>query len=148
VVDDRLPPVAGLTEAHSGESGAKKHQVELVRGSGIVFAILAFPTRKWSNLTAKIIAVLDEKGTTVRHAHELTGFAAADFSRVRQAKLASFMIDRLITMLDRLNKDVEVTVTVQPRRALPRTALTIGISTPMVGWKMRDDSTNMALLQN
>lgn len=107
-----------------------KDDMELVRGSGNVFRDLGLPNPEVEQLkailAAKIIAVLDEQGISVRRAHELTGFAAADFSRVRQAKLARFTIDRLITMLDRLNQDVEVTVTVQQRRAPPRSALTIG----------------------
>jgi hypothetical protein len=41
-------------------------------------------------LAANIIAVLDEQKICVRRAHELTGFAAAGFSRVRQAKVQRF----------------------------------------------------------
>jgi predicted XRE-type DNA-binding protein len=36
---------------------------------------------------------------------------------VRQAKLSRFTIDRLMAMLDRLDQDVEVTVSVQPKAA-------------------------------
>jgi predicted XRE-type DNA-binding protein len=66
-------------------------------------------------LAAKIIGVLDGLKISVRAAHDLSGFAAADFSRVRQAKLARFTIGRLMAMLDRLDQDVEVTVNVQSR---------------------------------
>jgi predicted XRE-type DNA-binding protein len=65
---------------------------------------------------AGIIGALDGENLTVRRAHELTGFAASDFSRVRQAKLSRFTVDRLMSMLDKLDQDVEVTVSVQPRR--------------------------------
>ena len=41
----------------------------------------------------------------------------ADFSRVRQAKLRRFTIDRLMAMLGRLNQDVEISVKVRPRHA-------------------------------
>ncbi len=47
----------------------------------------------------------------------MTGIAAADFSRIRQAKLKGFTIDRLMTILDRLNRDVQVSVSVLPRVA-------------------------------
>jgi predicted XRE-type DNA-binding protein len=94
---------------------------ELVHGSGNVFRDLGLPNTEAEQLKAtlatKIIAVLDKQSFTVRSAHEKTGFAAADFSRVRQAKLARFTIDRLMAMLDRLGQDVEVTVSVQPRAA-------------------------------
>ncbi|MDG6746057.1 XRE family transcriptional regulator, partial [Staphylococcus aureus] len=53
---------------------------------------------------------------TVRAAEKITGVAAADFSRIRQAKLKGFTIDRLMTILDRLNRDVQVSVSVLPRK--------------------------------
>ena len=93
--------------------------IELVHGSGNVFRDLGLPNPEAEQLkailAAKIIAVLDNENITVRSAHEKTGFAAADFSRVRQAKLARFTIDRLMAMLDRLGQDVEVTVSVRAR---------------------------------
>ena len=66
-------------------------------------------------LAGKIIEVLDEQKISVRRAHELTGFAAADFSRVRQAKLQRFTVDRLMQMLAKLNQDVEVSISIRPR---------------------------------
>jgi predicted XRE-type DNA-binding protein len=45
----------------------------------------------------------------------MTGVAAADFSRIRQARLKGFTIDRLMTILDRLNRKVQVSVAVFPR---------------------------------
>ena len=93
--------------------------IELVHGSGNVFRDLGLPNPEAEQLkailAAKIIAVLDVQKITVRHAHDMTGFAAADFSRVRQAKLARFTIDRLMAMLDKLDQDVEVSVKVEPR---------------------------------
>jgi predicted XRE-type DNA-binding protein len=97
--------------------------IELVHGSGNVFRDLGIANPEVEQLkailAAKIIGILDQPGLTVRAAHERTGFAAADFSRVRQAKLARFTIDRLMSMLDKLDHDVEVTVSVQPRRSAP-----------------------------
>ncbi len=82
-------------------------------------AILATRTRRYLQLkavlAAKIIDVLDQQKISVRQAHERTGFAVADFSRVRQAKLQRFTIDRLMAMLGRLDQDVEVSVDVRPR---------------------------------
>jgi predicted XRE-type DNA-binding protein len=99
---------------------------ELVHGSGNVFRDLGLANPEIEQLkailSAKIIGVLDNQKLTVRRAHELTGFAAADFSRVRQAKLSRFTVDRLMSMLDRLGQDVEVTVRVQPRSGAPNSA--------------------------
>jgi predicted XRE-type DNA-binding protein len=53
-------------------------------------------------LASKITGVLDGQNISVRRAHDMAGFAAADFSRVRQARLSRFTIDRLMSMLDRL----------------------------------------------
>lgn len=50
-------------------------------------------------LAAQILKVLDKRKLTVRAAGDLTGMAAADFSRVRQAKLDRFTIDRLMAIL-------------------------------------------------
>ena len=90
---------------------------ELVRGSGNVFRDLDHPNADAEQLrailAAEIIHVLDERGLTVRQAGSLTGIAAADFSRIRNANLSRFTIDRLMTILNRLNRKVEVTVTVQ-----------------------------------
>src|SRR5271156_1779814 len=94
-------------------------EFELVRGSGNLFRDMGDANAEVLQLKAilagKIIEVLDEQKISVRRAHELTGFAAADFSRVRQAKLQRFTVDRLMQMLGKLNQDVEVSVSIRPR---------------------------------
>jgi predicted XRE-type DNA-binding protein len=96
-------------------------EFELIRGSGNVFRDMGDANAEVLQLKAilagKIIEVLDEQKISVRHAYELTGFAAADFSRVRQAKLQRFTVDRLMQMLIKLNQDVEVSVSIRPRPA-------------------------------
>ena len=95
---------------------------ELVYGSDNVFRDFGLADadilQAKAILATKIIGALDDQKISVRRAHELTGFAAADFSRVRQAKLQRFTIDRLMTMLVKLNKDVEISIDVHPRRAV------------------------------
>lgn len=87
---------------------------ELVRGSGNVFADFGDPNAEIEQLkailAARIIRVLDARGLTVRAAEELTGTAAADFSRIRRVKLDRFTIDRLMMVLSRLDQRVEVEV--------------------------------------
>jgi predicted XRE-type DNA-binding protein len=96
---------------------------EIIRGSGNVFRDLGHPDadkeQLRSLLAARIISVLDEKKLTVRAAHEATGVAAADFSRIRKAKLDRFTIDRLMTILAHLGQEVEVTVKIHPRHPPP-----------------------------
>lgn len=94
----------------------------IIRGSGNVFRNLDHPgtdrEQLRSLLAARIISVLDEHKLTVRAAQEVTGFAAADFSRVRKANLGRFTIDRLMMMLAGLGQEVEVSVKVHPRRTV------------------------------
>ena len=89
-------------------------EFELVRGSGNVFADFGDANAEAEQLkailAAQIIRVLDARGLTVRAAAELTGTAAADFSRIRRAKLDRFTIDRLMMVLSRLDQRVEVEV--------------------------------------
>jgi predicted XRE-type DNA-binding protein len=95
--------------------------IETIRGTGNVFRDLKVPNpdleQLRSILAARIIRVLDEKGLSVRRAHEITGIAAADFSRIRQVKLGRFTIDRLMAILNRLGQKVEVSVTVHAQAA-------------------------------
>ncbi len=65
-------------------------------------------------LAAEIIKTLDRQGLTVRAAHGCTGIAAADFSRIRNADLGRFTLDRLISIIHRLGSRVEVKVRVRP----------------------------------
>ena len=92
---------------------------ELVRGSGNVFRDLGDPDADLKQgkaiLAARIIAVLNDRKLTVRKATGMTGFAAADFSRVRNADLGRFTLDRLIRMLHALDDGIEVTVQLAPR---------------------------------
>ena len=93
---------------------------KIVRGSGNVFADFNHPHAAIEQLkallAAKVIGILDDRALTVRQAESLTGFAAADFSRLRKAKLDRFTVDRLMKILEHLDQDVDVRVTVMPCR--------------------------------
>ena len=95
-------------------------QIDLVRGSGNVFSDLGVPNADLEQaravLAAKIISVLDERKLSVRAAEKLTRVAAAEFSRIRNAKLDRFTLDRLITILGKLDRTMEVSVQVRSRR--------------------------------
>lgn len=92
---------------------------ELVRGSGNVFADFDVPDANLRQfraiLAAEIVKTLDSEGLTVRDAEARTGIAAADFSRIRQVNFDRFTIDRLMRILDQLNRDVRVKISVAPR---------------------------------
>jgi len=94
-----------------------KHDLEIVRGGGNVFRDFgrenADLEQLKSTLAAKIIGVLDDKDISVRKAQTATGIAAADFSRIRNAQLDRFTVDRLMTILNRLDQQVKVRVSVR-----------------------------------
>lgn len=92
---------------------------ELVEGSGNVFRDLGDPDADLKQakaiLARKIIAVLNDRGLSVRRAGALTNFAAADFLRIRNADLGRFTLDRLMKMLAALDGDLRVTLHVDAR---------------------------------
>ncbi len=99
----------------------KDENIELVEGSGNVFRDFGDPEADLKQtkavLAARVISVLDERGLGVRKASSVTGFAAADFSHVRNADLGRFTLDRLMRMIGALDDRVRVTVHVGPREA-------------------------------
>lgn len=105
-----------------------KEKVELVKGSGNVFRDFNRPNadveQLKSILAAKIIGILDDRALSVRGAEALTGVKASEFSRIRNAHLERFTIDRLMSILNRLNCRVDVKVSI--KRYEPGTALRVG----------------------
>ncbi len=102
----------------------KEEKLEVIRGSGNVYKDFDYPDAAVRQLKAKIaaeiIGTLDQRKWSVRKAARETGFQPADFSRVRNADLKRFTLDRLVRMLERLNTQVQldlVPVTRRPRQS-------------------------------
>ena len=97
----------------------KSGKLTVVRGSGNVFRDLGHKHSDAEQfkaiLAAEIIKALDREHLTVRAAHGRTGIAAADLSRIRNADLGRFTVDRLMSIINRLGSRVEVKV--RARRA-------------------------------
>ncbi|MDE0373228.1 MAG: XRE family transcriptional regulator [Rhodospirillales bacterium] len=95
-------------------------EFELIEGSGNIYRDLGDPEADLKHakavLAARIIMTLDDRGLSVRKAAALTRFAAADFSRIRNADLGRFTLDRLMKMLAALDRDLQITVHVDSRR--------------------------------
>jgi predicted XRE-type DNA-binding protein len=91
--------------------------VATVRGTGNVFRDLGHASPDVEQLkailAAEIIKMLDGQGLSVRGAHARTGIAAADFSRIRNADLGRFTLDRLVSIINRLGARVDVRVKVR-----------------------------------
>ena len=98
----------------------KNDEMKLIRGSGNVFRDFGHATADADQmkalLAAEIIKLLDREGLSVRAAHSRTGIAAADFSRIRNADLGRFTLDRLMSIINRLGSRVEVKVNVRSVR--------------------------------
>lgn len=95
----------------------KNKQVEVLRGSGNVFRDVGHENADVEQfkaiLAAEIIKTLDREGLSIRVAHSRTGVAAADFSRIRNAALGRFTVDRLMSIINRLGSRVEVKIKVR-----------------------------------
>ncbi len=103
----------------------KPEPLELIYGSGNVYRDFGYPdadARLLKDLLAcEIIKALDRQALTVRQAQERTGIAAADFSRIRNADLRRFTLDRLMGIVNKLGSRVEVSLKFKPatRRSPP-----------------------------
>jgi predicted XRE-type DNA-binding protein len=93
--------------------------MELVYGSGNIFRDFNVPDANALQLKAllgvEIMKTLKGRKLTVRQAHAETGFAANDFSAIRNARFSRFTIDRLLKILHSLDKDVEVSMSIHHR---------------------------------
>jgi phage-related protein/predicted XRE-type DNA-binding protein len=97
-----------------GDARMKSEKIEVVRGGGNVFRDFGRASADVQQLkailAAEIIKMLDREGLSVRGAHDRTGIAAADFSRIRNADLGRFTLDRLISIINRLGSRVDVKI--------------------------------------
>lgn len=94
--------------------------MELIHGSGNVFRDFGHPNAGLEQaralVAAKIIDVLDDRQLSTREAEKLTGVPHSEFSRIRNTQLRRFTLDRMITILGKLDEEIEVSVTFRPRR--------------------------------
>ncbi len=95
-------------------------EFELIEGSGNVYRDLGDPEADLKHakavLAARIIATLDRRGLSTRKAAAVTPFAAADFSRIRNADLGRFTPDRLMKMLSLLDGELRVTIRIDAKQ--------------------------------
>lgn len=96
-----------------------EERAELVRGSGNVFRDFGYPDadvrQAKAIMGAQIIKILDREGLSTRQAEARTGISHSEFSRIRRASFSRFTIDRLMTILGRLGKQVRISVQVRAR---------------------------------
>ena len=87
---------------------------EFTPSSGNVFADLNLPKADdllaKAELAAKIIAEIQRRRLTQSQAAAILGFAQPKVSALKQGELAGFSIERLMRLLLRLGRDIEITV--------------------------------------
>jgi predicted XRE-type DNA-binding protein len=92
----------------------KANEDDLVRGSGDVFADLGFADASLmqlkSRIATEITRALDRRGLSVRAAAKDAGATAADLSRIRNADLDRFTLDRLVRIAERLGCKVDIKI--------------------------------------
>lgn len=105
----------------------KRERLEVRRGSGNVFRDLGQKNADVEQfkaiLAAEIIKTLEREALSVRGAQARTGIAAADFSRIRNAALGRFTVDRLMAIINRLGSRVEVRVKVRRAETVEHAAM-------------------------
>jgi predicted XRE-type DNA-binding protein len=97
--------------------------MELVRGSGNIYRDFGRPDAGLEQaralIAAKIIRILVRRKLSTREAEKVTGVAHSEFSRIRNTQLHRFTLDRMISILGKLDTTLEVQVTVRTRRTAP-----------------------------
>jgi predicted nucleotidyltransferase len=92
--------------------------VEIAKNSGNLSA-LGPPAVAASSLkvmlASRVTRILDERRLSVRAAEETSGYAAADFSRIRRGKLERFTVDRLLAILGALDPQIEMSLIIRPK---------------------------------
>ena len=100
--------------------------LDLVRGSGNPFRDVGLPDPDTkiikADLGAAIMRVLRTRELSGAEAARGAGVPEADISRIRNADLGRFTIDRLVRILNRLDQTVEIHVTVKAGDGAPAPA--------------------------
>ena len=106
-------------------------KVQMVRGSGNVYADLGFkdPERLLvkAELVAAIASIVSERGLTQAQAAELLGLTQPRLSNMLRGHFHGVSERRLIDCLTTLGRDVQIVVKEKPRsRAMGRLSVVIG----------------------
>jgi predicted XRE-type DNA-binding protein len=91
----------------------------IIESSGNVFADLGLPNPDEELLKAKLIWQISDtigaRKLTQGEAAKLLGLKQPDVSSLLHGKTNDFSVDRLLRLLNRLGKDVKITVKTKPR---------------------------------
>lgn len=95
----------------------------ITRGTGNVFADLGYPDaaerQAKLRLACALNQVLDTRKVTQAEAARVLGVTQPKVSALRRYKLAGFSVERLMTLLTALDRDVEIVIRPKPRSKRP-----------------------------
>ena len=95
-------------------------KLDVVKGSGNLFRDMgekdADVKQTKALLAAEILRILDKEKLSVRAAEKVSGYNYSDFSRIRNAELTRFTIDKLMMITNALNRKVTVKISVSKYR--------------------------------
>ena len=93
--------------------------LRIIESSGNVFADLGLPNSEEELLKARLIwqiaDTIGAQGLKQAEAAKLLGLKQPDVSGLLHGKTNGFSVDRLLRLLNRLGKDVKITVKTKPR---------------------------------
>src|SRR3954452_3533800 len=100
-------------------SASKAKARDTSRGSGNVFADLNFPDAEQRQTKLRLAyalnTILDEQRLTQTAAATRLGLNQPKSSALRKYKLEGFSMDRLLTLLNALDQDVQIIIRAKPR---------------------------------
>jgi predicted XRE-type DNA-binding protein len=92
---------------------------DITRGSGNVFADLGFPDAEERQTKLRLAyalnSILDAQRLTQAAAAARLGLTQPKVSALRNYKLEGFSVERLMTLLNALDQDVEIVIRAKPR---------------------------------
>ena len=98
----------------------KTEHLELIPSSGNVFADMDFKDAETHLAKAKLVSriqdIIDEHRWNQKEAGELLGINQPKVSALLQGRLDGFSMERLLTLLTRLDQDVTITIKEKPHR--------------------------------
>jgi predicted XRE-type DNA-binding protein len=115
--------------AKASTSKAKAH--DITRGSGSVFADLGFPDAEQRQTKLRLAyalnTILDEQHLAQAAAAARLRLNQPKVSALRNYKLEGFSVERLMTLLNALDQDIEIIIRAKPRsRATARISVVAG----------------------
>jgi predicted XRE-type DNA-binding protein len=101
------------------KQGAKASRADITRGSGNVFADLNLPDAEERQTKLRLAyalnAVIDAQRLTQGVAAVRLGLNQPKVSALRNYKLDGFSVERLMTLLNALDRDIEIVIRKKPR---------------------------------